>query len=112
MLEQYKHQRTRIIDLDGVVFKKQRVFNPNNSIELLPGAVEKVNEWFLEGDYIVFWTARSEQSREQTIRQLNNAGFRYHQLLMNKPWSKETYLYDDKEIVATIIKESIAEIKG
>jgi hypothetical protein len=44
--------------------------------------LEKFNEWYEEGHYIVLTTARPEHLREVTVNQMANAGIRYHQLVM------------------------------
>jgi hypothetical protein len=56
-LEPVRHSRTRIIDVDGTVVKKK---DPEDYFRLpteaLPGAIEQVNEWYDDGDYVCFWT--------------------------------------------------------
>ncbi len=95
-LEPTKHSRTRIIDVDGTVVKKKA---PRDYFsvptEVLPGAVEQVNEWYKQGDHIVFWTARLPEIRERTMDMLDRLGFYYHELVCGKPYCHEIHLYDD-----------------
>jgi len=51
-------------------------------VNVLPGVREKMNEWYGAGHYIVLTTARPENLREITKLQMENAGIRYHQLVM------------------------------
>ncbi len=43
------------------------------------------NQWYDEGHHITFFTAREEKDREVTIKWLDDNGFKYHGLIMNKP---------------------------
>jgi len=99
--EPYKFPVVRIVDIDGTILPKKEIYNylllTNFS---LPGAVEVLDRWFEEGNFIVLWTARPEQYREQTIIQLEKANISYHQLLMDKPYSDEIHIYDDKVILS------------
>ena len=96
-----KHSRVRIIDIDGTVVNwrasDRRFTTPQVA---LPGAVEKVNNWHAQGDYIVFWTARVNELRAKTIEMLDKLGFKYHELLCNKPYSHDIQIYDDNPITA------------
>ena len=63
-------------------------------------AIDKVNELFNAGHYIVFWTARGTQSgidwRELTTSQLDSWGVKYHELRFGKP--VYDVFIDDKNI--------------
>jgi hypothetical protein len=91
------HKTVRVIDVDGTVLGK---VSPDKyqDAELLPGAVEKINNWYNNGDYILFWTARPKSLRIFTRWQLTRHGFRFHQLRTNKPYSREIHIYDDNPI--------------
>lgn len=91
----------RIVDIDGTIFARQELKDYfNEETKILNNAVSKINEWFEAGNYILFWTSRPESYRSLTMKQLDNAGFKYHELLMNKPHGKVMKWYDDKEIKA------------
>jgi hypothetical protein len=63
-------------------------------------AIDKVNELFNAGHYIVFWTARGTQSgidwKELTTSQLDSWGVKYHELRFGKP-AYDVFI-DDKNI--------------
>jgi len=97
MLMPKKEACVRIIDIDGTVIKHM---NPSKYKEAFPleDAVETVNEWFQNGDIIIFWTARHPSYYDCTKQQLDSMGFYYNELLMGKPYAKEIHLYDDADI--------------
>jgi hypothetical protein len=98
-LESVKHTRTRIIDIDGTVVAKrapEEYFT--TPTEVLPNAVELVNEWYAQGDYIIFWTARPKELRAGTMDMLDRFGFKYHELICGKPYCHESHIYDDNPI--------------
>jgi hypothetical protein len=95
-LEPVKHKRVRIIDVDGtVVTKKAPEDYFRVPTEALPGAVNQVNRWYDEGDYIIFWTARPERYAIKTMDMLDELGFYYHELVCGKPYCHEIHIYDD-----------------
>jgi hypothetical protein len=78
-----KNVKTIFCDIDGTILR-QVDFNElnENNFEVLPGAREKFREWIAAGHHIVITTARPESLRGVTVRQLGNAGFQFHQLVM------------------------------
>ena len=78
-----KNVKTIFCDIDGTLLR-QVDFNELNEydFEVLPGALEKFREWVAAGHHIVITTARPESLRGLTIRQLGNAGFQCHQMVM------------------------------
>ena len=98
----YHYGKVRILDIDGTVLKL-RVLGDyfEKEAEAYTDSVEIVNEWFKNGDFIIFWTARPECYRELTTHQLDNLGFLYHRLMMDKPTADGgIYWYDDADIRA------------
>ena len=79
--------KNRLIDIDGTVSEDI----PNEKSHLYPfagvlkGAVQKINSFYEQGDYIVFFTAREEKDRQITEDWLKSHGFKYHSLIMGKP---------------------------
>ena len=95
----YYYKTVRIVDIDGTVLSKGEGSNLDEHPEVLPGAVEKVNGWFEQGDLVVFMTARPEFLEPLTRRQLDWAGFRYNHLILGvKPYSHDIHIYDDRPI--------------
>jgi len=78
-----QNYKTIFCDIDGTLLR-QVDFNElnENNFEVLPGAIEKFREWIEVGHHIVITTARPESLRGLTIRQLGNAGFQCHQMVM------------------------------
>jgi hypothetical protein len=99
-LEPVKHRRTRIIDVDGTVVRKKAPKDYFSEPTLaLPGAVEQVNRWYEEGDYIIFWTARPKEYLLRTMDMLDKLGFYYHELVCGKPYCHEIHIYDDNPVL-------------
>jgi uncharacterized HAD superfamily protein len=82
-MKREQNYKTIFSDIDGTLIEQVRFeeLNPN-VVNVLPGVLEKFNEWYEEGHYIVLTTARPEHLREVTVNQMANAGIRYHQLVM------------------------------
>jgi len=99
--EPYEYSRVRIIDIDGTILPRKDHYSYDDlATEPLPGAREQIREWWEAGDMIILWTARPAQYREETIKQLDKAGITYTQLVMDKPYSREIHIYDDKIIIS------------
>lgn len=72
------------IDVDGTLTNEVEGHNyavrtPNKKM------IEKVNQWFLEGNTIVLFSSRWEADRATTRTWLKKHGVRYHTLILNKP---------------------------
>ncbi len=82
-MKREQNYKTIFSDIDGTLIEQVRFedLNPNVA-NVLPGVAEKMNEWYEAGHYIVLTTARPENLREVTKLQMENAGIRYHQLVM------------------------------
>lgn len=95
-----------LIDIDGTICddianEEAHLFASANHY---PDALETINQWYAEENYICFFTARLEEHRQVTEEWLASRGFKYHQLLMNKPRIKEGQCYhwiDNKPVKAT-----------
>lgn len=76
-----------LCDIDGTVCEdiKNEDAHLYADAKVLPGSLEMVNKWFDDGDFICFFTAREEKDRQVTLDWLTFHGFKFHQLLMNKP---------------------------
>ena len=98
-----------IIDIDGCIC--EHVDNEHPELMLsakpYPDSIRKINEWYDEGQFICFFTARTELHREVTLAWLEKYGVKYHQLILGKPRRREgdEYHYiDDTPIRATPYK--------
>ena len=76
--------KTLFLDIDGTLLKHQHTISDvyAQEAEVLPGVVEKINEWDSQGHTIILVTARKESTREITERQLRQFGLAWNQLVM------------------------------
>ena len=77
--------KTIFCDLDGTLVKHSNpieVQNPELELEVLPGVHDKLSEWDTKGYHVVITTGRKHSAREATIKQMQNAGINYDQLIM------------------------------
>jgi ribonucleotide monophosphatase NagD (HAD superfamily) len=88
--------KTVFCDIDGTIFRYRSFATYTTSVpELLPGAKETVNGWYDSGHVIILTTARPEYLRHHTMKELSEAGIRYHQLVTSCGRA-ERYLINDK----------------
>jgi len=76
--------KTIFCDLDGTVLKHLHRFSDlvQNEPIVLPGVIEKINQWDSLGHKIIFVTARKESARDMTESHLKKLGFCWDQLIM------------------------------
>jgi hydroxymethylpyrimidine pyrophosphatase-like HAD family hydrolase len=76
--------KTIICDIDGTILKHLHKFSDLNkfSAELLPGILEKFDEWDSLNHKIILMTARKESGREMTEKHLKDLGLMWDQLIM------------------------------
>lgn len=93
-------------DIDGTICDDI----PNEQVDKMPFAIpfedakERLNKWFDNGDEIHFFTSRTEEMRKMTEKWLDDNGFKYHSLIMNKPRIKDgqTYMWIDNKPVKAV----------
>jgi hypothetical protein len=108
----FDYSVVRIIDIDGTVLKRRQIKEYYcEDTEPFIRSIDVVNNWFEKGDYVIFWTSRPESYRDLTIKQLDKIGFKYHELLMNKPHGFVLHWYDDKEIYAHTVNPEFGLIE-
>lgn len=101
-----KDKKNFLIDIDGTISEDV----PNEEPERMktayeiPGAKDKINEWYNEGHIITFFTSRTEEHREVTEKWLTERGFKYHGLLMDKPRGGNYHWIDNHIVRATRFK--------
>jgi uncharacterized HAD superfamily protein len=98
-----------IIDIDGVICEHVDNERPElmSSAKPYPNSIAKINMWYDQGHFICFFTARTEDHRQDTLAWLEKNGVKHHQLILGKPRRKEgdEYHYiDDTPIRATRYK--------
>lgn len=76
--------QTLFVDLDGTILKHVHRYSDLFAAApiLLPGVLDKLNQWDSQGHRIVLCTARKESARGLTERQLEVLGVPYDTLLM------------------------------
>ena len=95
-----------LIDIDGTVCEDI----PNEEsyrfidAKVLPGALEKVKQFYNDGDRVTFFTSRTTEHAEITEEWLDDNGFPYESVCYNKPRINEGEEYhwvDNKTVYAT-----------
>ena len=84
-MKKEKRPITIFCDIDGTLVKHQAPFvatQPDFHMELLPGTLEKLEEWDRKGYNIILTTGRRESMRKVTEAQLNEVGIIYDQLIL------------------------------
>lgn len=89
--------KTIFCDLDGTVLKHLHRFSDltKNEAVVLPGVVEKINQWDSYGHKIIFVTARKESARDMTEKHLKDLGLCWDTLIMGVT-SGQRVLINDK----------------
>ena len=92
-----------LIDIDGTICDDIPNEEPERmaTAALYPEALVTLNKWYGEGHIITFFTSRTEEHREVTEKWLNDHGFKYHGLLMNKPRGGNYHWVDNHMVRAT-----------
>ena len=98
-----------LVDIDGTISDdiKNEESHLYGSAGVLPHSKEVLNKWYDEGNTITFFTAREEKDREVTETWLNENGYKYHGLIMEKPRIKDgqEYVWIDNRPVSGIVYE-------
>ena len=82
-MKREQNYKTIFSDIDGTLIEQVRFEDLNpNVVNVLPGVAEKMNEWYEAGHHIVLTTARPWDLELITKQQMENAGIRYHQIVM------------------------------
>ena len=89
--------KTIICDIDGTIFKylggTPQVIN--GKTEPLPGVIEQMNQWEMEGSRIILITGRRESLRKKTENDLQRFGIPYDILLMGYADSGRVVINDE-----------------
>ena len=76
--------KTWFIDIDGTIFKYLGGTPEvtNGRVEPLPGVIQQINRWEMEGCKIILITGRRENLREVTEQELTKLGLPFDLLIM------------------------------
>ena len=101
-----------LIDIDGTICCDIPNEEPERmaTAKLYPDALEVLNNWYDEGHIITFFTSRLEEHREVTEKWLEENGFKYHGLLMNKPRGGNYHWIDNHIVRATRFQGKFTEL--
>lgn len=88
--------KTIFCDIDGTILKHVGALSKiGYDQEVLPGVLEKFDEWQRRSYRIIITTARPESMRSLTENQLKNIGIAYHQLVMDLPTGPRYVINDN-----------------
>ena len=92
-----------LIDIDGTICDDIPNEQPErmSTAKLYPEALNTLNKWYENGHIITFFTSRLEIHRDVTEKWLNQHGFKYHALLMEKPRGGNYHWIDNHMVRAT-----------
>ena len=92
-----------LIDIDGTICDDIPNEEPERMVDAkdYPEALETLNRWYDQGHIITFFTSRLEEHRGVTEKWLNDHGFKYHGLLMDKPRGGNYHWIDNHMVRAT-----------
>jgi hypothetical protein len=97
------HIKNFLIDIDGTVCEDIPNEEPERMLTaaLIPGAQDYIIKWYDEGHIITFFTARTEEHRNNTEIWLKTNGFKYHGIIFGKPRGGNYHWIDDRTVRAT-----------
>jgi len=92
-----------LIDIDGTICDDIPNEQPERmaTANVYPDALVILNKWYDEGHIITFFTSRTEEHREVTVKWLAENGFKYQGLLMGKPRGGNYHWIDNHMVRAT-----------
>tara|TARA_R100000008_G_C3574127_1_gene164092 strand:+ start:1093 stop:1407 length:315 start_codon:yes stop_codon:yes gene_type:complete len=92
-----------LIDIDGTITDDVPNEEPERMETCLPyeGSVDQINQWYDEGHTITFFTSRTDAHKEITETWLEKHGYKYHNLLLNKPRGGNYHWIDNLAVRAT-----------
>jgi hypothetical protein len=101
-----------LIDIDGTICEDIPNEEAYRFIEarVLPGALEKVKEFYERGDRVTFFTSRTTAHAKATEHWLDKHGFPYESVCYNKPRITEGEVYhwvDNKTVESTYLPNGL-----
>ena len=95
-----------LIDIDGTITDDIPNEETERMITCKPwmDSLSIINEWYNQGHLITFFTSRTDEVRDITTDWLEKHGFKYHNLLMNKPRGGNYHWIDNHVVKATRLK--------
>lgn len=92
-----------LIDIDGTITEDVPNEEPWRMETCQPyeGSVDLINMWYDQGHIITFFTSRTDEHEVVTKRWLDDHGFKYHNILFNKPRGGNYHWIDNHIVRAT-----------
>ena len=92
-----------LIDIDGTVTEDVPNEESERMATCLPyeGSVDMINTWYDDGHIITFFTSRTDEHEIVTKQWFDKHGFKYHNLLLNKPRGGNYHWIDNHIVRAT-----------
>jgi hypothetical protein len=92
-----------LIDIDGTITEDVPNEEPWRMSDCEPydGSVDIINGWHNEGHIITFFTSRTDEHEIVTKQWLDKHGFKYHNILFNKPRGGNYHWIDNHIVRAT-----------
>lgn len=102
-----------LIDIDGTICDDIPNEEPERMVtaQLYPDALETINNWYVQGHIIFFFTSRTEDLRAVTEEWLQLHGFKYHGMLMGKPRGGNYHWIDNHIVRSTRYKGRFTEME-
>jgi haloacid dehalogenase-like hydrolase len=90
--------KTIFCDIDGTLVQHEipRCFYSDYKLRVLPNVKEKILEWHQKSYVIILTTGRKESNRAILVKQLQDAGIVYDQLLMGMTRGERVIINDKK----------------
>ena len=107
-------KKTLFVDIDGCLIKHRGNLSEQmfGDVEVLPGVLEKLNEWNIKEYKIILATGRPESTRELTERQLQCAGIFYDQLIMGLGRGERIIINDRKPTGSEAVASGIEVMRN
>ena len=101
-----------LIDIDGTITDDVPNEEPERMSTCLPydGSVDTINTWYDQGHIITFFTSRTDEHEIVTKQWLDKHGFKYHNLLLNKPRFGNYHWIDNHIVRATRYKDKWSDL--
>jgi hydroxymethylpyrimidine pyrophosphatase-like HAD family hydrolase len=82
-----------IVDIDNTLLSSPYVNNVYMGATPIDEEIKALNELYMKGYIVILWTGRGWHHYENTVKQLEKCGIKYHELIMGKP----TGIYIDRD---------------
>lgn len=102
-------KKTIFLDIDGCLIKHNGNLSTQilKGVEVLPGTIEKLNQWEADGHRIILTTGRKESMRSITEIQLLSVGIFYDQLIMGLNRGERIVINDKKPNLEMTVARAI-----